>query len=48
MFTGTFPGGGGIQMPGGLPGGIFKVGTHDGTSPCDKSLQQVTGTSRRD
>ena len=23
-----------------------KVGTHDGTSPCDKSLQQVAGTSR--
>ena len=23
----------------------IKVGTHDGTSPCDKSLQQVAGTS---
>ena len=24
----------------------IKVGTHDGTSPCDYSLQQVGGTSR--
>ena len=24
----------------------FKVGTHDGTSSCDYSLQQVVGTSR--
>ena len=25
---------------------IIKVGTHDGTSPCDQFLQQVAGTSR--
>ena len=26
--------------------GDFKVGTHDGTSPCNYSLQLVAGTSR--
>ena len=25
---------------------VFKVGTHDGTSPCDLSLQQIAGSCR--